>query len=161
MIIRGAVIGDLDGINNIYNEAVQNSTATFDTVEKTYEERLTWFEKRDERFVVLVAEINGEIAGWASLNQYSDRKAYDMTCENSLYVNVKFRRQGVGQKLLEASITAAKKNKFHSILSRITKENSVSLVMHERAGFFRVGTMIEVGEKFGKMLDVELMQKII
>ncbi len=161
MIIREAVLGDLESINTIYNESVLNSTATFDTVEKTYDERLAWFKKRDKRFVVLVADINGEIAGWASLNQYSDRKAYDMTCENSLYVGVKFRRQGVGQKLLEALIISAKENNFHSILSRITKENSVSLAMHERAGFFRVGTMIEVGEKFGRLLDVEMMQKII
>lgn len=161
MVIRDCGFGDLEEINNIYNESVLNSTATFDTEPKTTDERIKWFLERNKRFAVIVAEIDGKVAGWASLNQYSDRKAYEGTCENSLYVSPDYRKKGVGKALLKATIEKARTEKFHSILSRITVENGVSIAMHEAEGFYTVGIMREVGVKFERLLDVALMQIIL
>lgn len=161
MIIRKAVEKDLSAINEIYNDAVLNSTATFDVEEKNPADRKKWFENREKQYSVIVAEIDGIVVGWASLNPYSDRLAYAKTCENSLYVAPKYKRQGIGKNLLKASIEMSRENKFHTILSRITKENETSIIMHKKEGFFSVGVMKEVGEKFGRLLDVEILQLIL
>ena len=158
--IRKAVITDIRAITAIYNEAILNTTATFDTETKTVENRKEWFLNRDENFPVIVAEKNNEIVGFASLNRWSDRKAYDITAENSLYIDAKYRNQGIGKKLLEVLIGIGKETNLISILARISEGNEQSIYLHELNGFEKVGTMKKVGRKFGKLLDVTLMQKI-
>jgi phosphinothricin acetyltransferase len=159
--IRRAEVADVDAITEIYNEAILTTTATFDIEPKTKEDRLQWFQSRGERFPVLVAVLDGKVAGWASLNQWSDRRAYDGTAETSFYVKSEFRGRGVGRKLKEATIEEARRLEFHTLIARVAEGSEASLHLNESFGFFHVGTMKEVGRKFGRLLDVHILQKML
>ncbi len=161
VLIRLANIGDIGSITEIYNEAVLNGVATFDTQEKTVEDRIAWFNSRRPIHPVLVAQLNDEVIGWASLNQWSDRSAYDGTAEVSIYMHHAYRDQGVGGILFKQLIEQARTLNLHYLLSRITEGNEKSIALHLKNGFSIVGVMHEVGNKFGRYLDVTIMEKII
>lgn len=161
LIIRKAKIEDLISINDIYSEAIEKTVATFDTTPKTLEEQKNWFTNHGPKNPILVAEKEESILGWASLSKWSDRCAYSDTAELSLYIKEKYRGQGIGRKLLEAIIQEGKKTGLHTVIARITEGNETSIHLHETVGFFHIGIMKEVGQKFEKRLDVYLMQKIL
>jgi len=158
--IRQATIDDLPDITNIYNEAVLTTDATFDIDPKTVEERTSWFNAHDARHPILVAVENNTLIGWASLSKWSDRLAYADTAEISVYIKDGFRGKGTGRKLMEAVLAKGNEAGLHTILSRIVAGNSQSIKLHESLGFGHVGIMREVGRKFGRLLDVYIMQKI-
>jgi L-amino acid N-acyltransferase YncA len=160
LIIRPAKLEDLESITQVYNEAVQTTVATFDTEPKTVEEQRAWFQNHGPEYPVLVAESDGVVSGWASLSKWSDRRAYSGTGEISLYVKEESRGRGVGRKLLEEIVGEGEKVGLHTIIARIAGGNRVSIHLHESLGFEHIGIMREVGRKFGKLLDVYLMQKI-
>ncbi len=160
MIMRRATLDDLGAITDIYNEAIVTTVATFDTETKSLEEQKAWFAHHGEKHPVLVAEEDGVITGWASLSAYSDRCAYAETAEISLYIRKEFRGKGIGKKLTQRIIEEGKAAGLHSLLARIAAENEVSIRLAKAAGFERVGVMREVGCKFGRRLDVEILQYI-
>ena len=142
----------------IYNEAVLTTTATFDVEPKSLAERTDWLKSRSERHPVLVAEIDGAVVGYAALSRWSDRAAYDDTAETALYVHSSHRDRGIGRALNAAIIGEARRLGFHSLLARITADSAASLHLHQSAGFIAVGTLREVGRKFGRLLDVHILQ---
>ena len=160
LIIKHAKLEDLEFITEIYNEAILRTVATFDTEPKTADEQKTWFAHHGPKYPVFVAELDGVIVGWASLSKWSDRCAYSDTAEISLYVKEEFRGKGIGRKLLESIIQKGHKVGLHTAIARITEGNEISVHLHESVGFQYIGVMKEVGRKFGKRLDVFLMQKI-
>lgn len=160
MTIRPARLSDLPAITKIYNEAIRNTTATFDTKPKTGEEQLAWFNTHDDRHPIFVAERDGSVVGWACLSQWSDRCAYSGTAEISLYIRDGFREKGIGRKLMESIDAEAQRRGFHTAVVRITEGNLASVHLAERFGFRPVGVMEEVGYKFGRWLDVHVMQKM-
>jgi phosphinothricin acetyltransferase len=160
-IIRKAAISDLDSIRAIYNEAILTTTATFDTEPKSADERLRWFKSHDERHPIVVAESDGMVVGWASLSCWSDRPAYNDTAETSFYVKSEHRNRGIGRKLKQAIIEEAQNLKYHTLIARIAGESDASRHLNESFGFVYVGTLKEVGKKFGKLLDVHILQKIL
>ena len=160
LILRPATPEDLNGITQIYNEAVQTTVATFDTEPQTIEEQEVWFQNHGPEHPVLVAELDRVISGWASISKWSDRLAYAETGEISLYVKEEFRGRGIGRKLLEEVVAEGERAGLHTIIARIAGGNKVSIHLHESLGFAHIGIMKEVGRKFGRLLDVYLMQKI-
>lgn len=162
MLIRPASVNDAGAMAAIYNQAVTNSTATFDTCPESVEQRVAWFEDHTApQHPVLVAELDGVVVGWASLSRYSDRCAYEATVEASAYIDESARGAGIGTALMSAVLEAGREGGVHVVLSRICTENGVSIKMAERLGFFEVGVMREVGVKFGRTLDVMLLEKIL
>jgi L-amino acid N-acyltransferase len=160
--IRKAETEDIEFIASVYNHAVLNTTATFDTEAKSLKDRRNWFLDRSSDFPVVIAEKNGEKAGYASLNKWSDKKAYNITAEISVYVDIDFRGLGIGKKLIKIiTEIAISDTQLHSIIARITEGNEHSIYLHELAGFERIGTMKQAGRKFGKLLDVTFMQKML
>jgi L-amino acid N-acyltransferase len=159
--IRRAEIADVDAITAIYNEAILTTTATFDTEPKTTAERWAWLQGHDERHPVLVAVLDGKVVGWACLTKWSERLAYGDTAETSFYVQSEFRGQGIGRKLKEAVIEEARRLKFHTLIARVAEGSEASVHLNESAGFIHVGTLKEVGRKFGRLLDVHIMQKML
>jgi L-amino acid N-acyltransferase YncA len=158
--IHRAELKDLEAITDIYNEAVRNTTATFDTKEKTAAQQREWYDKHDEKHPVIVA-CEGDITiGWASLSAYSDRCAYAATAEASVYVKPDWRGKGVGRKLSVKVLEEGKKTGLHTVILRIAEGNDASIKLAETLGFKQIGVMEEVGTKFGKVLDVILMQLI-
>lgn len=160
VLIRDAQKTDLAAITEIYNEAILTTTATFDTEPKSLGEQEHWFNAHNERYPLIVAEIQGKVVGWASLSKFSDRCAYARTAELSFYVKDGFRGMGIGKKLLESILLKGKEAGLHTVISKITSNNETSLHLHEEAGFEYIGVMREVGIKFGQMLDVTMMQLI-
>jgi phosphinothricin acetyltransferase len=159
--IRPANSSDVIRIMEIYNEAILNTTATFDTEIKPVEERMQWFLSHDEKHPVLVVESDSRVIGYASLTRWSDRCAYDGTAEVSVYIDHNHRGKGVGKKLLEVLILEGEKAGLHNLISRISEGNLSSIHIHEALGFDHIGVMREAGKKFGRFLDVHMMQKLL
>jgi phosphinothricin acetyltransferase len=158
-IIR-ATIEHIESIADIYNDAVQNSTATFDTEPKSVEEQRLWFNEHNKKYPILVAEEDNAIVGWASLNRWSGRCAYEDTAEISIYIKEEYRGKGVGTELLKKILDQGKNEGLHTVLARIADGSEASIRLHKNAGFEYIGVMKEVGKKFGKLLDVHIMQLI-
>jgi len=161
LTIRPATLEDLDAITEIYNDAILNTVTTFDTEPKTLEEQKVWFASLVPTYPILVAEQDGLVVSWASLSKWSEKHAYSETTEGSLYVKKEYRGQRIGKRLLESIIREGKKAGFHSVMARITEGGEASVHLCESVGFEHVGVMKEAGRKFGKLLDVYLMQKIL
>lgn len=159
--IRHANQNDAAAIADIYNEAIRATTATFDTEPISAEERVGWLKAHDQRHPVLVAQLHGKVVGWAALTMWSDRPAYSQTAESSFYVAEHFRGQGVGRALKERLIEEARRLGYHTILARVAEESDASIRVNASFGFQHVGTMKEVGFKFGRRLDVHLMQLML
>jgi len=160
LTIRQATSADLGQITEIYNNAIQKTTATFDTELKTLEEQESWFANHDASHPILIAEQDGLIVAWASLSQWSDRCAYSATAEISLYVKEEYRGKGIRKQLMKAIIQEGKIVGLHTVMARIAGSNKISADLCKSFGFQYIGTMREVGKKFGKLLDVHLMQLI-
>jgi L-amino acid N-acyltransferase YncA len=157
--LRPAVESDLAAIHEIYDEQVLHGTASFDTTPRTEAERLQWFHgwPRD-RYPIIVAEKDGRVVGWGRLSPWSPRRAYDRTVENSVYVHRDFRGQGIGKLLLVELIRLGREAGLGVIIARITHENPGSIAMHKAHGFRDIGVMHRVGEKFGRLLDVHMLE---
>ena len=160
IIIKPAKLKDIQSITDIYNQAILETVATFDVNKKTIEEQKKWFKNHGKKNPILVLILKRNIIGFASLSKYSTRCAYSDTAELSLYIKEKYQGKGYGKKLMESIIREGKKVSLHVILSRITEGNEKSVHLHECFDFEYVGKMKEVGFKFGKLLDVYLMQRI-
>ena len=158
--IRKAVLTDVPAITEIYNEAILTTSATFDTEPKTITDRNKWFKAHGPRNPVIVAEMDGSVIGWASLSEWSTRCAYADTVELSLYIKETFRNRGIGKLLMQAVLDEGKKAGLHSVISRITGGNDVSINLHHQFDFKDIGVMKEVGNKFGTLLDVYMLQKM-
>lgn len=156
--LRPAEIQDIPEITEIYNEAIRNTVATFDTEPKKLEERKNWFLAHDEKHPILVAKEEGNVVGWTALSKWSERAAYDGTAELSVYIAPDFRNRRIGRALMESIIEAGQEAGLHTIISRIAGGNEISIYMHESMGFEKIGIMKEVGHKFGRWIDVHLYQ---
>ena len=161
LVTRKATLSDLDAITGIYNEAILTTTATFDTEPKSIRERLQWFQSHDERHPIWAAELDGIVVGWISLSKWSERQAYQETGETSFYVKSEYRGKGIGSALMQTLIREAQRLHYHTIIARIAGESDVSLHVHMKYNFVQIGILKEVGRKFGKLLDVHILQKML
>lgn len=161
MEIRPATPADAEATAAIYNDEVTGSTVTFDLVTRTVEEQADWLSARSGALEVVVAEAHGEVAGFASLSPYRDRPAYRTTVEDSIYVHRDHRGTGVGRALLAEILAVAEGRGFHAVMARIVGDHEASIRLHRSMGFELVGIEREVGRKFGKWLDVAVMQKLL
>ncbi len=159
--IRLAAAADAEAVRRIYNHEVEHTTHTFDLVARSLREQEAWLAERDGALGVLVAEIDGQVAGFASLSQYRPRLAYRTSVESSVYVDRSARRQGVGGRLLAELVALAAARGFHTMLARIAGGHEASIGLHHSAGFAVVGTERQVGRKFGQWLDVVVMQRML
>jgi phosphinothricin acetyltransferase len=117
---------------------------------------------RTENFPIFVAEANQIVTGYIALNKWSERKAYDITAEVSLYVHRDYRAQGIGKMLLECCVDYAQKStKLNSLIARISEGNEQSIYMHKMQKFEVMGVMKQAGIKFGKHHDVLFMQRML
>lgn len=161
MIIREAKRQDVSDITDMLNDAIATTTATFETTPRPLGEQQAWFEQHDEDTPILVATRDNQVIGWASLSPWSDHCASADTVEISIYVHKAHQGQGIGKHLAHAIIQHAKTRNHHSILARVTQGNTASLHLLQHLGFNPIGTMKEVGIKFGNRLDVHLLQCLL
>jgi phosphinothricin acetyltransferase len=161
-VVRPANDADAEAILGIYNPEVLESTVTFDLVPRTLADQLAWQHERSGALAVLVAvDGTGEVVGYGSLSQYKERAAYATTVEDSVYVRRDQQGQGVGRLLLDELVRTATAHGFHAVIGRIVGGHDASIRLHAAAGFEIVGTEREVGRKFGRWLDVVVMQRLL
>ena len=135
---------------------------TFDLVPRTLAEQVEWLEARSGAHAVIVAvDDDDQVVGFASLSPFRDRPAYNSTVEDSVYVRHDQRGTGVGGRLLSELVTLAAQHGFHTVVARIVGGHDASIELHRRVGFVEVGVEREVGRKFGKWLDVMVMQRLL
>ncbi|KIL51965.1 GNAT family N-acetyltransferase [Jeotgalibacillus soli] len=159
--IREAGIDDLPAILEIYNEAIRNTTATFDLKEQSLEERKIWYSKYGEKHPLIVADIDGEIAGYSCISPFREKAAYDLTKELSIYIAPNHQGKGLGNILMEEIIQRAKSLDYHVMIGGITGGNEASVRLHKKFGFQFAGAFKEVGYKFDQWQDVHFYQLIL
>lgn len=162
MKVRLATANDAEAIRAIYNLEVTTSVVTFDLVPRSSAEQAQWLEARSGAHAVIVADDDGEVLGFASLSPYRDKPAYSTSVEDSIYVHRDHHGRGIGKLLLGELVDIATAHGFHAIFARIVGGHAeVSIRLHESQGFEVVGTEREVGRKFGRWLDVVVMEKLL
>ena len=153
---------DAEVIREIYNREVLGSTVTFDLVARTLDEQIDWLDEHSGGHPAIVAvDDGGAIVGFGSISPWRPRPAYSPTVEDSVYVHHDWRGRGVGRILLDELVRLAQAHGFHSIMARIVGGHEASIALHARCGFAHAGVEREVGRKFGKWLDVVLMQRML
>ena len=161
MHVRRARLEDAEALRAIYNLEVTTSTVTFDLVPRTEAQQRAWLAERSGAHAVVVAEEAGEVLGFGSLSPYRDRPAYTTTVEDSVYVRRDLQGKGVGRVLLAELVDVATASGFHTVIARVVGGHEASLALHRAQGFELVGTEREVGRKFGRWLDVVVLQRLL
>ena len=158
--IRDAQDADLEGIRQIYNDAVQNSTAIWNDKPVTLEQRRAWLaERHAQGYPVLVAlDDCQQVLGYATFSPWRPHEGFRHTVENSVYVRDGQRGSGIGRNLMKTLIERARQLGKHVMVAAIESENRASVHMHQQLGFIHVGQMRQVGCKFDRWLDLTLMQ---
>ena len=162
--IRDASRDDLAAITAIYADEVATGTASFELDPPDLGEMTSRFEAlKADGFPYLVAEKGGEVLGYAYAGYYRPRRAYRFTLEDSVYVGRDARGLGVGRKLLEALIAACEAGGWRQMIAVISDSatSGASVALHAACGFAHTGTLHDSGYKFGKWLDVTLMQRTL
>ncbi|WFR96197.1 GNAT family N-acetyltransferase [Rhizobium tumorigenes] len=159
IILRDAIDADLAAIRDIYNHAVEHTTAIWNEVLVDIDNRRQWWSARIAKgYPVLVAERDGKVYGYASYGDWRAFDGYRHTVEHSVYVDREARGAGIGEQLMRALIERAAAGKVHVMIAGIEAENQASIRLHEKLGFRVVGTFSEVGIKFGRWLDLTCME---
>lgn len=153
----------LPAIRAILNEAILNSTALYEYAPRSEETMREWFAVRQQEGVpVLGIEWEpGVLAGFATWGPFRPRAAYKYSAEHSVYVEERFRGEGVGRQLMQALIVEAKRAGLHMLIAGIDASNVASIALHSSLGFRCCGTVREAGFKFGRWLDLEFWQLIL
>jgi len=150
-------------ILDIFNDAIVHSTALYGYLPRPPQSMTAWFAaKAAGDFPVLGLEDEaGTLAGFASYGTFRAYPAYKYSVEHSVYVQREFRGRGLGRVLLSALIDAAQAQDRHALIGAIDADNAASLALHAQLGFARVGLLPQVGFKFGRWLDLVLMQRLL
>ncbi len=160
LMIREATSDDAEAIRLIYNHEVENETSTMDLVPRTLETQREWIAARSGAFCAVVAvDSSGTVLGFGALSEYKDRSGYRSTVENSVYVHRDVARRGIGKQILLHLLETATVSGFHSVIARIEAQSLASRGLHSSCGFELVGIEKQVARKFGKWLDIAVMQK--
>lgn len=161
MLIRDATDNDAAAIARIYNEGIEDRVATLETELRSPEERRQWLAGHGPRYPVLVAEIDGAVAGWGSLNPFNPRPAYQHVADFSIYIAREQRGTGVGRTLLTALEARARLIGFHKMALAALPTNTAGRRLYKRQGFRTVGIYREQGMLDGRWVNVIVMEKLL
>jgi L-amino acid N-acyltransferase len=166
MLIRDATVDDLQTITDLYNALIPTTTVAWTEMRQALSERHAWFERQTEAaFPVLVAESDGgQIIGFCAYGHFRGAgkwPGYRYTVEHTIHVAEDWWGSGVGRSLLRSLIERARENGLHVMVGAVDGDNDASLRFHECLGFVEVARMPQVGHKFGRWLELVLMQLIL
>jgi L-amino acid N-acyltransferase YncA len=160
-VLRLATVDDAESIRAIYNVEVTTSTVTFDLEPRSLATQRDWLAARSGAHSAIVAEHEGAVVGFGSLSPWKDRPAYRTSVEDSVYVHRDHQGTGVGRLLLTRLLEVANASGFHAVFCRIVGGHEASIGLHRALGFEVIGVEREVGRKFGRWLDVVVMEKLL
>lgn len=159
MNIRPAEPGDAAAIAAIWNAEIRDGISTFNSQEKSLAEVEALIDKR--RGACLVAEEAGAVLGFATYDQFRGGIGYARTMEHTVYLSADARGKGVGRTLMATLEQGAREAGVHSLIAGVGGENAAGVAFHEALGYREVGRLPEVGFKFGRSMDLVLLQKIL
>lgn len=150
-------------IVDIFNEAIANSTALYDYQPRPLASMEAWFATKDKgRFPVIgIENTDGTLLAVGSYGSFRAWPAYKYTVEHSVYVHHNHRGQGLGLQVMQALIDTARQREVHALMGGIDASNTGSIALHQRLGFQHVGTLPQVGFKFGRWLDLAFYQLLL
>lgn len=157
--VRTATEADLPAIVTIYNQGIEDRVATLETEPRDLATMTAWLKGREDRHVVLVAESGGVVTGWASINRYNPRRAYDGVGELSVYIHRDHRGLGVGQRLLEALEAHGRHHGFYKFVLFTFPTNALGQGLYRKRGYREVGVFRDQGILDGEFVDVMAMEK--
>lgn len=158
---------DAAALMAIYNAEVIESTVTMDIVARTFADQLHWIEAHSGVHGAVVAidedPTTGDerVLGFASISPWRSRAAYSTSVENSVYVHRDHQGRGIGRILLDEVLRVGADSGFHTCFARIMSGHEASIRLHASRGFELVGVEREVARKFGRWIDVTVMQKML
>jgi L-amino acid N-acyltransferase len=161
LTVRLARLDDAEAIRQIYNAEVTTSTVTFDIAPRTLAEQRSYLAERSGAHAVIVACDGPAVVGFGALSPWRSKAAYSTSVEDSVYVHPDHQGRGIGRRLLAELVSVATAHGFHALFARIVGGHEASIRLHEALGFEIVGTEREVGRKFGRWLDVVVMELLI
>ncbi len=159
--VRDARFDDAGPICTIYNQGIEDRSATLETTMRDADERRQWLSERSERHPVLLAERDGVVLGWASLNAFNPRAAYAHVGDFSIYIERSQRGKGLGRVLLDALEERARTIGFRKLVLAMFDWNPAGISLYRRAGFRTVGTYREQGQLDGRWVDVTIMEELL
>lgn len=158
-MIRPATPSDLEAILTIYNDAIIHTTAVYSYQPQTLQERNNWFvQKQTDGYPVIVYEVEGNVAGFATFGPFRAWPAYKYSIEHSVYVNSDYRKRGIGRALLQELINLANAGEYKTLIAGIDAANEQSILLHKSLGFTHSGTIQNAGYKFERWLDLAFYQ---
>ncbi|MFJ7952906.1 GNAT family N-acetyltransferase [Lysinibacillus sp. NPDC096418] len=158
-MIRAMEERDLPGVLEIYNDIILTNTAVYMNEPQSIQEKREWFAERNVAgYPLFVFEEDGEVAGFATYNQFRPYPGYKYTMEHSVYVHKKHYQKGIATKLMHELIRTAEEKGVKTLVAGIDGENIGSIKAHEKLGFEYAGTIKNAGFKFGKWLDLVFYQ---
>lgn len=156
---RMAELRDIPILAAIYNEVVENTTATFEETPRLLEETEAAVKEKQRLGIPwLVAEVGQEVVGYGTYGSFRKASGYKTTVEHSLHIKPEHRGRGIGAEILRRLISIAREKGYHMMIGAIDSDNARSLALHENLGFRRVGDLPQVARKFDRWLDLTLMQ---
>lgn len=159
--VRPATADDAAAIAEIYNQGIRARIATFETEERTAEERRAWIAGHSDRYPIVVATIGDRVVGWAAASPYSSRACYAGVAEFSIYIHEQERGKGVGAALMDGFIAASERAGLWKLTSRIFPENIASRTLCKKAGFEEVGIHRKHAQLDGVWKDNVIVERLI
>lgn len=161
-VIRPASAGDIPGILAIWNPVIRDTTITFTSQEKTaVDVAQILADKAALGHGFVVADGPDGVAGFASYGQFRSGPGYGRAMEHSILLAAGAQGAGLGYRLLTATQDHASAGGAHCLMAAVSAENHAGLAFHARAGFAGVAVLPQVGWKFGRYIDLHLMQKFL
>lgn len=161
-MIRAAGPGDIPGILDIWNPVIRDTTITFNPVEKTPADLAAMLaEKAAAGFGFFVAADDAGVAGFATYGPFRNGAGYGRTREHSILLAPRAQGRGIGRALIGAVCDHARAQGTHSMIAGVSAENAAGVAFHAAVGFSEIARLPAVGWKFGRWLDLVLMQKIL
>ncbi|HWU22546.1 MAG TPA: GNAT family N-acetyltransferase [Nocardioides sp.] len=160
-LIRAAADADLDAVAAIYDREVELGHATFDVApppRSSWETKLASAHPGDH---FVVAELDGEVVGFAYSSAYREKGAYAGTRETTVYLRPEAAGRGLGRRLYDDLLGRLREAGVHTALACLAVPNDASEALHRACGFERVGVMREVGRKFDRWIDVTWWQRLL
>jgi L-amino acid N-acyltransferase YncA len=159
VLIRAGVDADLDAILEIHNAAIRDSLAVWTDIEADRTDRERWLAAHEaDGHPVIVAEVDGVVAGYAAYGRWRERTGYRYTVENSVYVADAYQRRGIARALMVELIALARAAGMHVMIAGIEAGNTASIALHEQLGFEAPLIVREVGTKFDTWLDLAFLR---
>ena len=150
---------DIKTVKSIYEYYIVNTTATFHIGSISDKEMENILFSKKQGYESYVIKHNSIIIGYVLLAPYKAREAYRRSAEVTIYITPEYTGKGIGAKALNFIEQIAFKNNFKTLLSIICAENINSISLFENYGYYKCGHLKNVGEKFGRILDIVIYEK--